>query len=183
MINNRILFLPLIAIFVSAIGGLSGCTSPASQKGMVVSNIPDVHRHSSTVAIISQGNNVSAGSGKGIVISSVDFAEAIEESIIKNGLFTEVIHGKDADYTLYVTIVRTSIPSFGPPKSTVSIFAEWSLFDTGNHVVMRETIKTSHTTTMGDAIVALTRFRLAVEGAVRENISLGLIAISKLNLK
>lgn len=182
MINNRILFLPLIAIFVSTIGGLSGCTSPASQKGMVVSNIPDVHRHSSTVAIISQGSNVgSVGGGSGIIISSDDFAEAIKESIIKNGLFTKVIHDKDADYILYVIIVHTSLPGVGT-KCTVNIFAEWSLFDSGNHNVMKETIKSSHTATMGDTIVAPTRFRLAVEGAVRENIRLGLIAISKLKL-
>lgn len=181
MISNRILFLPLIAMFVSTIGGLSGCTSPASQKGMVVSSIPDVHRHSSTVAIISQGGSVSTRGGS-IIISNDDFAEAIKESIIKNGLFTKIIHGKDADYVLYVTIVRISNPLFGA-KVTVSMFVEWSLFDTGNHVVMRETIKSSYTATMGDAFVAFTRFRLAVEGAVRKNICLGLKAISKLNLE
>ena len=116
-------------MFVSTIGGhLSGCTSPASPKGMVVSSIPDVHRHSSSIAIISQGNNVgSVGGGSGgIIISSDDFAEAIKESIIKRGLFTKVIHSKDADYILYVTIVHTSVPGVGT-KCTVNIFAEWSL--------------------------------------------------------
>ena len=35
----------------------------------------------------------------GIIISSDDFAEAIKEpQLSKNGLFTKVIHSKDADY-------------------------------------------------------------------------------------
>ena len=48
---------------------------------------------------------------------------------------------------------------------------------------MRESIKSSHTATMGDAFIGVTRLRLAVEGAVRENIRQGILEISKLNIE
>ena len=61
--------------------------------------------------------------------------------------------------------------------------AAWSLINNANKdVVMRESIKSSHTATMGDTLLGAKRFRLAMEGAVRENINLGLTAISRLQL-
>jgi hypothetical protein len=45
-----------------------------------------------------------------------------------------------------------------------------------------QSIKSSHTATMGQAFAGVTRLRLAVEGAARENIQLGLMAISRLQL-
>ena len=47
-------------------------------------------------------------------------------------------------------------------------------------VVMRRVVKSENTASMGESIVAVTRLRLAVEGAVRKNIAEGLQAISAL---
>ena len=115
-------------------------------------------------------------------IGNRDFSKAIEESIIGNGLFKQVIHDNGSDYVLNVTIVNFSKPGFGASFS-VSMDTAWSLSDPiTKKVVMRESIKSQHTATMGESFVGVTRLRLAVEGAAYENIRQGLMAISKLQL-
>lgn len=182
MVNNRIASLTLLIILVSAIGWLSGCASPAATKAMVPGDIPTVQRYPYTVSVRPQGGS-ETGAMDSSNISNDDFAKAIEESIIKSGLFTQVIHAKGSDYTLSVTIINMSKPLFGA-SFTVSMETAWSLVNTvSQDVVMRESIKSSYTATMGESLVGVTRLRLAVEGAARENIRLGLIAISKLRLE
>ena len=182
MANHRIAPLVLLIILVSAIGWLSGCASPAATKAMVPSSIPAVQAYPYTVSVRTQG-----GSETGAIdtpnISNDDFAKAIEESIIKSGLFTQAVQAKDSDYMINVSIVYISKPLFGA-SFTVNMETGWSLVNTvGKDSVMRESIKSSSTATTGDAFSGVTRLRLAVEGAARENIRLGLIAISKLQLK
>jgi len=61
--------------------------------------------------------------------------------------------------------------------------AGWSLIDAKNKkIVMKESIKSTYTASLSESVIGATRYRLAVEGAARENIRLGLIAISKLKL-
>ena len=116
-------------------------------------------------------------------VSNSDFSKAIEESIIENSLFTQVIHSNGSDYLLNVTIVSLSKPIFGA-SFTVSMEAAWSLSEPiTKKVLMRESIKSSHTATMGEAFIGVTRLRLAVEGATRKNIQKGLMAISRLQLE
>ena len=50
-------------------------------------------------------------------------------------------------------------------------------------VVMRKSVKSSYKVTMGQAFSVVSRLRLAVEGASRENIRLGIQEISALQLK
>ncbi len=49
-------------------------------------------------------------------------------------------------------------------------------------VTMRESIKSSYAATTGDAFAAVTRIRLAVEGAAKNNIRDGLQKIAELPL-
>jgi len=59
----------------------------------------------------------------------------------------------------------------------------WSLQRTSDRsIVMRKAIQSSGTATMGDAFVGVTRLRLAVENAARENIKQGLKEIAELKL-
>lgn len=182
MVKNRALSIALLIVLAGAIGGLSGCASPAATKAMVTNSVPVLQKHPYTVSVRTQG-----GSETGAVdfshISNDDFAKAIEESIIKSGLFSKVIQTQDSDYSLNVAIIDISKPLFGT-SFTVSMEAAWSLVNMASkEVVMRESVKSSYTATMGDAFVGATRFRLAMEGSARENIRLGLIAVSKLQLK
>jgi len=182
MNKNGIVLLASIALLIVAISGLSGCSSPANMKAMTSGTIPGMQRHKYTVTIRTQGGN-ETGTIDVPSISNNDFAEAIEKSIIENSLFTKVIHGSDSDYFLNATIINISTPSFGA-SMTVSMETAWSLRNTrSRHVVMRESIKSSYTAGAFAAFAGVTRVRLAVEGAARENIRLGLIAISKLQLE
>ncbi|MCO5247300.1 MAG: hypothetical protein M9927_26335, partial [Anaerolineae bacterium] len=110
-------------------------------------------------------------------------AAAIEESITNSGLFSKIVSSDTADYRLNVALVSMSKPMFG---FTFKIDMEmaWSLIDKATgEAVMRESIVSTHTATVGDAAVAVTRIKLAIEGAAQKNISLGLRKIAALKLR
>ncbi|MBT6596079.1 MAG: hypothetical protein HOB34_08270 [Nitrospina sp.] len=116
-------------------------------------------------------------------ISNEAFMQAIADSLYKSGLFSEIIHGKNADYLLNVMIFDLTQPSFGL-SFTVKMEAVWSLAHADSKkVIMRESIRSSFTATMGEAFAAVTRLRLATEGAAQENIRLGIKKLSQLNLQ
>ena len=137
--------------------------------------------HPYSVSIITQGGN-ETGAVDIPSVSNEDLAGAIEESIVKSGLFSRVVQGETGDYILSVTITETTKPLFGTTMR-VNMEAGWSLTSAKTHeTFMRKVIKSSYTATMDDAIGGTTRFRMAVEGAARENIRLGLGEIARLSL-
>lgn len=177
-INKGFIF---VALLTSIAITLSGCATPISKDSVVVHNIPTTQHHQKTVSVKAQGGAETSAMDTPN-ISNGNLAEAIEESIDKNGLFTRVIHGDDADYVLSITVINMSTPVFGL-SFTVSMEAAWSLSEQKTKkVIMRDSIKSTHTASVGDAFVAVKRQRLAVEGAIRENIRLGLMNVSKLQL-
>jgi uncharacterized protein YceK len=182
MVKSWFVLLAPFAILILAISGLSGCASHATKEAMTSDIVPGMQKHKYTVEINTQGRN-ETGALDLPSISKDDFASAIENSIIENGLFTKVIHGNGSDYKLNVSIVNMSTPMFGA-SMTASMEVAWSLQNTrSKHVAMRESIKSSYTAGAFSAFAAVTRIRYAVEGAARENIRLGLMAISKLQLE
>jgi hypothetical protein len=65
----------------------------------------------------------------------------------------------------------------------VTLETGWSLVKTSDKAVaMRKAIKSAYTAALSDSLIGVTRLRLAVEGAVRDNISQGLQAVSELPL-
>jgi hypothetical protein len=179
MIHNKIL--GLLSVLVCACM-LSGCASPALQEAMVAHAIPEVRQHNKTISIKTQGGAEIDGLGRSD-ISNNDFAKAIEKSIIENELFTQVIHSTGSDYVLNVAIVSMNKPVFGG-DFTVDMESAWTLSDPVTPKnIMRKSIKSSHTATMGEAFGGAKRLRLAVEGAARKNIQQGLMAISELHLE
>ena len=73
-------------------------------------------------------------------------------------------------------------PSFGL-TFTVKMEAGWQLKRVSDgSMVWQESIKSENTATTGDAFAAVTRLRLATEGAARKNIEQGLSRISALKL-
>lgn len=170
-----------ILVFTILIGGLFGC-SPASQKAMVVENIPEAKKHPFTVSVVAQGGS-EAGTFDNATISNENFAKSIEQSIVKIGLFSKVINVQGSDYELRVTIVDLSRPAFGF-NMTVEMEAGWNLMHTqSGNMVMRRSIKSSNTATVSEEFSGASRLRLAVERAARENIRQGLSDIGKLDLK
>jgi hypothetical protein len=115
-------------------------------------------------------------------ISNEAFMQAIADSLYKSGLFSKIIHGKNADYLLNVMIFNLAQPSFGF-SFTVKMEAVWSLAHADSKkVLMRESVRSSFTATTGDAFAGVTRLRIATEGAAQENIRLGIKKLSQLNL-
>jgi hypothetical protein len=115
-------------------------------------------------------------------ISNETFMQAIADSLYKSGLFSKIIHGKNADYLLNVMIFNLAQPSFGF-SFTVKMEAVWSLAHADSKkVLMRESVRSSFTATTGDAFAGVTRLRIATEGAAQENIRLGIEKLSQLNL-
>ncbi len=182
MIRKRIASIVLIIMLICAAGGLTGCASPAKSKGIVTESIPVQQMHPYTVSVRTQGGLESGGVDAANLSNDV-LAKAIEDSIVKSGLFKEVLQTQESDYSLNVAIINIAKPIW-LSNPTVSMEAAWSLVDTASKdIVMRESIKSGYTVTMGEAFSGLTRLRLAVEGSARENIRMGLTAISKLQLK
>ena len=179
MIMNsfRLSFLCLLASWAV----LSGCSTPATSKSMVVStfSLQKVFPYSVSVNVL--GGKETSAMDKS-QISNEAFMQAIEDSLYKSGLFSEIIHGKNADYLLNVMIFNLAQPSFGF-SFTVKMEAVWSLAHADSKkVLMRESVRSSFTATTGDAFAGVTRLRIATEGAAQENIRLGIKKLSQLNL-
>ena len=177
MNSFRLSFLCLLASWAI----LSGCSTPATSKSMVVStfSLQKVFPYSVSVNVLG-GKETSAMDKP--QISNEAFMQAIEDSLYKSGLFSEIIHGKNADYLLNVMIFNLTQPSFGF-SFTVKMEAVWSLAHADSQkVLMKESIRSSFTATAGEAFAAVTRLRIATEGAAQENIRLGIKKLSQLNL-
>ena len=179
MIMNsfRLSFLCLLASWAV----LSGCSTPATSKSMVVStfSLQKVFPYSVSVNVL--GGKETSAMDKS-QISNETFMQAIADSLYKSGLFSEIIHGKNADYLLNVMIFNLAQPGFGF-SFTVKMEAVWSLAHADSKkVLMRESIRSSFTATVGDAFAAVKRLRIATEGVAQENIRLGIKKLSQLNL-
>ena len=160
---------------------LAGCASPASKEALVVDDASFGTRHPYSVSISTSGGGETTAMSY-TNIPNEDLAAAIEESITTSGLFSSVIKGDGADYKLSVSLVSMTKPMFGF-SFTINMEMAWSLVNARTcDVVMRESIKSSHTATAGEAFAAVTRIRLAVEGAVQNNIRQGLQEIAALSL-
>lgn len=178
-ILNRELFVVSVCIALSAV--LSGCATPTTSAGMTPTAIKTTTKHAKTVSVAVAGGQETDSMGKPKVSNSV-MAQAITDSINASKTFSGVVQGKSGDYMLSVNIANLDQPSFGA-SFTVKLEAGWTLqrVDTGA-VVWQESVKAEHTATMGDALVAVERLRLATEGAARDNIAVGLEKISALKL-
>jgi hypothetical protein len=93
-----------------------------------------------------------------------------------------VIKEGGSDYRLDVTLVKLISPG-GGLKMTATAVAEWRLSEVvSGKVVSEEYIATPFTATVGDALIGADRYRLASEGAGRENIKEGIRRLSELQL-
>ena len=115
-------------------------------------------------------------------ISDADLKAAIEDAIANSKLFKTVVQGNNGDYQLSVRVTSLTKPIFGT-TFTVDMETAWSLTRMSDRSsVMRKSVKSTGTATMGEAFVAVTRLRLAVEAAARDNIAQGLQAMAGLDL-
>jgi len=170
----------LLALAASALI-LGGCAAPADRSAMTPQNLA-VSKHYPHSLGIQTGGGRETGAMESSNISNDDLKAAIEAAVTQSKLFKTVVQGSNGDYELNVSVTSLSKPLFGG-TFTVEMEAAWSLTKTSDRsVAMRKSVKSSGTATMSDAFVGVTRLRMAVEGAIRNNIEQGLNAIAELNL-
>lgn len=160
---------------------LLGCASPASREAMSPQAVAVSKQFPHSVSVQTSG-----GSGTGAMdssnISDEDLKAAIEQAIVQSKLFKSIVQGPGGDYELSVRVTSLSKPIFGF-TFTVELETAWSLVKLADRsVAMRKAVKSTGTATTSDAFAGVTRLRLAVEAAARDNISQGLKAISELSL-
>lgn len=178
--NVKVLRTALVLAGVAVIG-LSGCATPANRESMAVQSLTVVKHHPYAVSVSTQGGS-ETGAMDSSNVSNEDLKAAIESSIAETKLFKSVIQGKGGEYELSVNVTQLSKPMFGT-SFTVDLETGWSLVKVSDKsVAMRKVIKSSHTATMSDSFVGVTRLRMAVEGAAKKNIADGLAAIAALEL-
>lgn len=172
----------LLLLFLCVVVALlSGCSTPAKHEGMIPTTFETAGKHSKTVSVSVKGGQETSAIGAPR-ISDEAFMQALVDSITKSQTFSSVVQGKGSDYLLTVSIFGMEQPSFGL-SFTVKMEAGWTLQRADNGaVVWQESIKSEHTATFSDAFAAVTRLRLATEGAARDNIAKGLAKISQLKL-
>lgn len=164
---------------IAAVVALAGCASGAHKDNMAVAPVASTKKFPYSVTVDAKGG-AETGAMDSSNVSNADLKAAIESSIAKSSLFKSTVQGKNGDYELTVTVTQLQKPTFGG-AFTVTMEAAWSLIKTSDKsVVMRKAIQSSHTAQFSDSFVGVTRLRMALEGAVRDNISQGLQAISAL---
>lgn len=99
--------------------------------------------------------------------------EAIVETIRRTRLFGSTGSAKTSDYELRVR-ARQDSPALAAGV-VVSVYSEWTLTDrrTGSALV-EEAVQSEGSASVGEALFAGTRLRLAMERAIRSNICDGL---------
>jgi hypothetical protein len=164
----RVPTLSLLALFI-AIALLGGCATPSRPGGMTAQGVSVSHRSAEALSIVVTGGKSTSATGMP-QISDADFREALKQSILKAGLFNQVVEDQGGHYRLEAYIGSLSQPMFGF-SFTVEMEVSYRLVDLSNNsTVWQKTIKSSHTATTSDSIVAVTRLQLANEGAAKKNI-------------
>lgn len=160
---------------------LAGCSSPANRAAMTPQSLV-VSKHHPYSVLVNTAGGAETGAMDSSNISDADLKLAIEDAISQSKLFKTIVQGSDGDYELSVRVTSLSKPVFGT-TFTVDMEGAWSMTKVSDKsVILRKSIKSSGTATMGEAFAAVTRLRLAVESAAKDNIAQGLKAIGELNL-
>lgn len=162
------------------LSALGGCTTTSAQA-MLPPSIEIVGTHERTVAVHAQGTGRRLGVGPAFV-SDADLQAAVEEAILTCELFSAVTTDEGADYALRLKVTKFQKPESGLDM-TAGLEVLWSVRDARTRAVLwSETITTSHTAnTIGSGMLD-ERLKSSIEGAVRENIQLGLEKVSSLEL-
>jgi hypothetical protein len=125
-------------------------------------------------------------------LSGSEFAEALDDSIRRSGLFAQVTKSR-AEYDLVVSVINLregsggayvsilTSPDAGGSSCTITV--EWKLTKAGtNDPIYDEWVTTTSRASTGEALRGSRRTALALERAVRENLKEGIRRLSELKL-
>ncbi|GIC79073.1 hypothetical protein [Moritella sp. F3] len=159
---------------------LVGCASGAQVENMVYQgeqkSYPAVVQNNLALSSVTGGEDTNAAWTS--EISDVAFSDAIKESLLEQGLFSE--KGK---YQLSARIVDVEQPLFGLDM-TVTTKVKYTLTDTvSGKVILDEAVEAPHTATFGDAFSGVARLQMANEGSGKKNIEALLNKLAELNIE
>lgn len=101
-------------------------------------------------------------------INNANFKAALVESLQDESLYDDY---EDADYELYATLVDFQEPVMGGLDLTVTCKVHYLLKNvTNKDAIYDKTITSVYTAKLSDSIIAITRLKMASEGAARANI-------------
>jgi hypothetical protein len=169
------------ATLVILVAMLTACAAPVARQAMVPVDVAVASNHPYSILVRTSGGS-ETGAMDSSNISDADLKAAIEDSIARSRVFENVVQSGGGDYELNVRIVSLSKPLFGT-TFTVDLETAWSLVKVSDRsIVMRRSFATKGVATMDEAFAGVTRLRLAVEKAARENVAQGLRAVGELKL-
>lgn len=114
-------------------------------------------------------------------ISSAAFRDALVTAIINSALFAAIREQPPADYRLNVSIVKCTQKSF---TTHVTMMSRWQLTRlSDNQQIFEEFIESNGKGKLSEAMAGMERLRVGYEKAGRENVRLGLIKLSQLDLR
>lgn len=173
VIRNKLIF----ALFICCTSMLISCSTVTKQERMTPKLTPAttaVKNHPGSVAVMVTGET------RGI--HQENFKNALVESILASGIFSNMDNSVNAPYLLEVKFNQISHPLFGL-SFTIAIQTTWTLFlNSERKVLMKEVIDSSYTGGAEGGFFGANRFRAAQEGSARENIRLGLEKLIRLEL-
>lgn len=121
------------------------------------------------------------------IFSGVDDSAKVEvvmPMIRAEGIFPSVEITTNTPYFLHVRIIKVDTPSFSV-RMTVGINVIWTLFRTSDKAeLLKEKIYSDYTGGVFEGgIHGANRVRVAMEGAMRENIKVGIVKLESLNFE
>jgi len=125
-----------------------------------------------------------AASGIFSAIEDSGSEDVIMPMIGADGVFSGVDSSSDAPYFLSIRVTKVETPSFSM-RMTVSINAIWSLYRTAEKIeLLHENIYSTYTGGVFEGgISGANRVRVAMEGAERENIRIGIEKLGSLDFE
>jgi len=156
---------------------LSGCTTTSAVELQPVS-VQVEHRLTGTVRVEATGSARRAGVGPRS-ISGADLTAALEATLVASALCDGVVQDGRADHVLRVEVQEawTSEPQL---DMAARVTARWSLFD-GSARVLRwqDVVQTKGRATTFDADMLEDRTRMALEDAMRKNLTEGFARLGR----
>ena len=143
----------------------TGCATVIPPSNLLPASYQVQHKHSATVTVKVMSGQVEAETYAHF--TGDGFAEALAQAIRKSGVFAQAQTSGGGDYLLEGS-VNVEYQGFGA-SFTHHIRSHWKLIrQADSKEVWSDLISTSHTATMGDAIIGAKRQRLATEGVGRK---------------
>ena len=121
------------------------------------------------------------------IFSAIDQSEAVEVTmrmIGASGTFSSSVSNNATPYLLKIRIIKVDTPSFST-RMTVSMNAVWELYRTaGKTTLLHENIYSTYTGgAFEGGIHGANRVRVALEGAARNNIRIGMEMLASMDLE